>query len=81
MAAPAPDYTPGSMDIGEQRRTFSLFTGMVKWGALIIAVVLLHLTIWFAAGAGFLAATVTAVVVLALGIFFLRSKPHAEDEA
>jgi hypothetical protein len=79
MASPAPDYTPGTMEITEQRKTFSAFTGLVKWGSLLTAAILLHLCIWFATEAGFLAATGVAIVVLALGVFLLRSKPGDVD--
>jgi hypothetical protein len=66
------------MDIHEQVSTFHLVMNITKWGSLHIAVMLLFLVLWFCAGTGFLTAFITAAVVAALGIFFLRGKPSSE---
>ena len=72
------DYTIGSMDISEHKATFNVFIGLVKWGSVGIAALLLMLTIWFGAGAGFLPALIVAVVVLFGGVFLLKAK-NASD--
>ncbi|HEY2706765.1 MAG TPA: aa3-type cytochrome c oxidase subunit IV [Caulobacteraceae bacterium] len=77
MTDAAHDYHPGDMEIGEQVATFGAFGKMMKWGSLAIAVLLIALVLWFCIGAGFIAGAVTAVVVTAAGIFFLREKPGA----
>ncbi len=69
------DYQRGTMEISEQAATYNLFMGLTKWGSLATAVILLFLTLWFAVGAGFLAALIGAGAMTAAGIFFLRSKP------
>lgn len=69
------DYQHGSMDIREQAETYELFMGLTKWGSLATAVVLLFLTLWFAAGIGFLGAFIGAAVLAVAGVFFLRAKP------
>ena len=55
--------------------TFSAFGKMMKWGSLIIATGLVMLVLWFCVNAGFFAGAGAGVVLLGLGIYFLRSKP------
>lgn len=69
------DYEIGSMDIEAHRATYSWFGGFVKWGSLATAVALVFLVLVTSTGAGFLGALIAAVVLLVLGIVFLRSKP------
>jgi hypothetical protein len=78
MAGKAAEYHRGDMDIHEQQATFRLVMGMTKWGSLVIASTLLFLVLWFCTGTGFVGAAFTGVVVLALGITFLRSPPEGE---
>ncbi|THD58710.1 MAG: aa3-type cytochrome c oxidase subunit IV [Phenylobacterium sp.] len=78
MAGQASEYHRGDMDIHEQVATFHLVMGITKWGSLIIAASLLFLTLWFCTPTGFFGAFITGAVVLALGIFFLRSRGDAE---
>jgi hypothetical protein len=75
MAGKASDYHRGEMDIQEQVSTFHLVMGITKWGSLAVGTLILFITLWFCTGAGFLGALVPAVILLALGITFLRSKP------
>ncbi len=76
MAGGTPnDYERGSMEIGEQSSTWSLFMLMTKWGSLAIAVGVLFLVLWFMPQGSFLTALVVSVVMLALGIVLLREKP------
>ncbi|HEY8614931.1 aa3-type cytochrome c oxidase subunit IV [Phenylobacterium sp.] len=77
MADATHDYHRGEMDIAEQSATYNLVMGITKWGSLAIAALVLWLTLWFCTEAGFLGATVAAVVLVALGVFFLRDKPGA----
>ena len=70
-------YVRGSQEISEQESTFDAFVGLSKWGSLIIAASLLFLTIWFQPGGAFIPAFISAVVVLVLGFFVLKSpKKH-----
>jgi hypothetical protein len=71
------EYNTGDQDIGEQVATFTAFGKMVKWGCLALAAVLLMLVMWFCVPTGFFTGLFAAVVVLAVGIFFLREKPDA----
>ena len=66
-------YVRGSQEISEQESTFHAFVGMSKWGSLIIAAALLFLTIWFQPGGAFIPAFISAVVVLVVGFFILKS--------
>ncbi|HEX3365382.1 aa3-type cytochrome c oxidase subunit IV [Phenylobacterium sp.] len=78
MAGKASEYHRGDMDIHEQVATFHLVMNITKWGALFVAVGVLTTTLWFCTGTGFLGGAITGLVVLALGIVFLREKPAAD---
>jgi hypothetical protein len=73
----ADHYTPGEMPIADQQATFTGVMGLFKWGSLAIAVSLILLTMWFCTPAGFLPALVVSLIVLILGVVFLRAKPQA----
>ena len=75
MAEHATDYTRGQMDIREQEASFEGFVKLSKWGSLAVATLVLFATMWFCTGAGFGGGLVTAIIVAALGIYFLREKP------
>jgi len=74
MAESASEYHRGEMDIHAQQDTFIGFIKMTKWGALAIAVGVVFFTLLFCTSAGFISAAISAVVLLALGIVFLREK-------
>jgi hypothetical protein len=76
MAGKAAPYHHGDMDIHEQVSTFRLVMGITKWGSLTFATVVAFLTLWFCTGAGFGGALFTAIVIVALGVTFLRSRPE-----
>lgn len=77
MAGAASNHTRGEMDITEQSATFQMVMGMTKWGSLVVAALVTFLVLWFCTGAGFMGAAVTAVVLIAAGVFFLRAKPES----
>jgi hypothetical protein len=72
MANQVSEYHHGEMDVHEQAATYERVMSMTKWGALVVAVALLFLTMWFCTSAGVLGAFVTAAVVALLGGIFLR---------
>ena len=55
----------------EHERTYHAFNVLVRWSMLVIGDVILWLSLWFASPAGFLGATVAAIVVFVLGYMFL----------
>lgn len=73
MSEPASDYHHGDMDITEQQATYRLFGGLTKWGSLATVVLLLPPIFWFCVKTDFFSGLVPAIVVLVLGILFLRS--------
>jgi hypothetical protein len=75
MAEHATDYTHGQMDVHQQQAAFHGFVRLTKWGSLAVAVIVLFATLWFCTDAGFFGGLIPSVVLLALGIFFLRDKP------
>jgi hypothetical protein len=76
MSEAVHDYHSGDQDISEQLATFDAFGGMIKWGSLTVAVLLVMLVLWFCVGAGFFSGLFAGAALLALGVFFLRSKPQ-----
>jgi thiamine transporter ThiT len=78
MDASTSDYHRGDQDPSAQVATYRTFLTLTKWFSLHLAVLLLMLSIWFCTDAGFVAGLISGIVVLALGIFFLRSKSGPE---
>ena len=72
------DYTLGTMDISEHKATFNVFIGLVKWGSVGTASLLLFLTIWFGTEAGFFTALIVAAVVLFGGVALLKAKNESD---
>ena len=68
------DYVRGSQEISEQVSTWHLFLALSKWGSLVIAAGLLFLVLWFQPGGSFFAGLISAIVLLIVGFFALRSK-------
>jgi hypothetical protein len=75
MDEAADTYHHGDQNISEQIHTYHAFDELAKYAALHVAVLVLMLTLWFCLGIGFLGGLIPGVVVLALGIWFLRRKP------
>ncbi len=73
----ADDYVPGEMPIAAQRATFRSVLVLFKWASLAIAASLILLTMWFCTPAGFIPSAVVALIVVVLGVVFLRAKPQA----
>jgi hypothetical protein len=71
------DYVRGSQHIDEQSSTFQLFINLAKWGSLLVAATVAFLVLWFQPGGSFIGGAITAVVILAIGVFALRSKKKA----
>ncbi|MBV8683964.1 MAG: aa3-type cytochrome c oxidase subunit IV [Caulobacteraceae bacterium] len=71
----APAYHHGEMDVTEQARTYRAFGNMAKWASLHIAVLVVMLVLWFCLGATFLGGLIPGVILLALGVTFLRATP------
>ena len=74
----ASDYHHGEQNIAEQVATYQSFGGMAKWGSLILAVLLTMCILWFCTAAGFAAGLISGLVLLVLGVVFLRASPAAE---
>lgn len=72
------DYHHGDQDISEQLASYRAFGALSKWGSLAVAVLVLMLTLWFCLNAGFLGGLIPGLIVLVLGVVFLRSKPSQD---
>jgi hypothetical protein len=77
MAEQASEFHHGDQDISEQQATFHDAMIATKWAILALAVLITFLTMWFCTAAGFFSAFVTAVVILAVGLFALRERSPA----
>jgi hypothetical protein len=78
MAEHASDHTHGQMDIHQNQASFDIFVRMTKWGSLAVAVIVLYATLAFCTETGWAAAIIPALILLLLGVIFLKSKPaHA----
>ena len=73
----ADEYHHGQMDVHAQESTFRGFVRLTKWGSLALAVSILSLVLWFATDAGFIGGAIAGVVLLVVGIYFLREKQTA----
>ena len=71
------EYHHGDQNISEQVRSYNLFDHLTKYGALHVAVLVLMLTLWFCLGVGFLGGLIPGLVVLGIGIWFLRRPKRA----
>ncbi len=74
--ADAHAYEHGKMEINEQASTYDLFIHLAKWGSLSVAVVLVFLVTWFQPSGSFLVALLAALVLAAVGVVALKSKPQ-----
>jgi hypothetical protein len=75
MAETASDYHRGDQDIHAQQETFHSVMVASKWSIVALAAGIAFLTLWFCTGAGFINALITAVIIVAVGIFALRERP------
>lgn len=78
-AEPETDYARGDMEIAEHRSTYRAFDGLVRYGSLGVACLLLFLTLKFCTALGFIGAAAPVVILLGAGLLFLRSKPASVD--
>ena len=60
------------MDYQEHEKTYSLFLGVVKYGSLATAAVLLAMAFGFFTSAGFFSAVILFFLICAVGAFLLR---------
>jgi len=74
MANQSSDYHRGEMDIHEQVQTYAFVMALTKWGSLATAAGILFLVLWFCTPAGFVGALAAAVVMIGLGVIFLRDR-------
>ena len=79
-ASPDDDaYERGDMEIREHRSTYRAFDGLVRFGGLGVAGLLLFLTLMFCTTVGFIGAAVPTAILLVAGGVFLRKQPASVD--
>ena len=74
----ASTYHHGDQDITEQARTWKMFGVLTKWFSLHLAVGLLVSVLWFCLGMSFFSGLIPGIVLLVLGIVFLRERPAVD---
>ncbi len=79
QAPASADHTRGEMEIGEHRSTYRAFDGLVRFGSLAIAGLLLFLTLMFCTRVGFVGALVPTLILLVAGGIFVRKQPASVD--
>jgi hypothetical protein len=62
------------MDIAEQKATFHGVIGLFKWGSVGVAASIALLVLWFCTPAGPIPGFVIALLMVILGVAFLREK-------
>ncbi len=72
-------YDRGDMEIGEHRSTYRAFDGLVRFGGLAVAGLILFLTLMFCTRVGFIGAAAPTVILLIAGGIFLRKQPASVD--
>jgi hypothetical protein len=77
MAETAHEHHHGDMDIHAQQATFHSVMTATKWSCLAVAVGVLFFTLLFCTEAGFGTAFLTALILLVVGVFALRSRAPA----
>ena len=75
----AETYHHGDQNISEQVQTYRVFDELTKYAALVVGVLVLMLSLWFCLGVGFLGGLIPGLVVLGLGIWFLRRGAPAQE--
>lgn len=60
------------MDYPEHEKTYDVFIGLVKYGSLVCAAILIAMAFGFFTPAGFLSSLVLFVLICAVGAFILR---------
>lgn len=67
-----PVETGAAMDYAEHDKTFALFVGLTKYGALVCATLLIAMAFGFFTSAGFFSALVLFILINAVGAYILR---------
>ena len=67
-----PLETGAQMDYSEHEKTYSMFLGLTKYGALHCLTLLIAMAFGFFTSAGFISATILFVLLTAVGIYLLK---------
>jgi Bacterial aa3 type cytochrome c oxidase subunit IV. len=71
------EFERGKQQIEEQISTYRLFLDLAKWGSLVLGAFVLFLTLWFMPNGNFFTGAFAMIVMLAAGIWFLRTPKSA----
>ncbi|MBN9075996.1 MAG: cytochrome C oxidase subunit IV [Rhizobiales bacterium 65-79] len=71
-----PVETGAPMDYAEHEKTYHLFLGLAKYGALHVAALLIAMAFAFFTSAGFFSALILFIIISLIGIYLLRRAPE-----
>lgn len=71
-ASDGPVELGAKMDYAEHEKSYSVFLGLTKYGALATVALLIAMAFGFFTSAGFISATILYVLLVAVGAFILR---------
>ena len=67
-----PVETGAEMDYTEHEKTYSMFLSLAKYGTLTCLVILIAMAVGFFTAAGFITATLLAIILFAIGFYLLK---------
>jgi len=71
------EHPANDPDLVAHEQTYHMFNVLMRWCALHIAAIIVFLTLWFAAGAGFWGGLISGIAVFALGyMLIIRHEEH-----
>lgn len=69
---PGPVETGAEMDYAEHDKTYEMFLALTKYCTLACVAIIIGMAVGFFTAAGFITATITAIIVAAVGYYILR---------
>ena len=67
-----PVETGAEMDYPEHEKTYKMFLDLTKFGTLFCVVILIAMAFGFFTSAGFITATLLAIILFAVGFYVLK---------
>ncbi|MDA4847184.1 aa3-type cytochrome c oxidase subunit IV [Hoeflea poritis] len=67
-----PVETGAEMDYSEHEKTYNMFLSLAKYGTLACIVILIAMAVGFFTAAGFITATLVAIILFAIGFYLLK---------
>ena len=69
---PGPVETGAEMDYAEHEKTYSVFLMLARYGTLGCIAIIIGMAFGFFTAAGFVTATLVAIIIAGIGYYFMR---------